>query len=173
MSLQAAGLVPLPRVRDRASARSYGWNAKFVALGIILTAGLAATYSVMPGTPGSAQRKPVPDPGPEKPISARSANSLARFVEVTGIRFMEVNKKPEIHYLVVNHSSAPLNSVTMYVTLRTSNWKPGQPPLSRFSFRAPALAAFEAKEMASPIERVTGSFELPDWQDLQADVDVQ
>jgi hypothetical protein len=59
------------------------------------------------------------------------------------------------------------------VTLHASNSKPGQPPLSRFSFRSPTLAAFEAKEMASPIERVIGPLDLPDWQDLQADVEVQ
>ena len=83
------------------------------------------------------------------------------------------NKKPQIRYLVVNHSSAPLNSVTVFVTLRPPGWKAGQPPLSRFSFRSPALAAFEAKEMASPIERVIGPLDLPDWQDLHADVEVQ
>ena len=86
---------------------------------------------------------------------------------------MEVNKKPQIHYLVVNHSNAPLHSMTVYVTLRASTSKPGQPPLSRFSFRSPDLAAFEAKEMASPIERVVGPLDLPDWQDLRADVEVQ
>jgi hypothetical protein len=111
---------------------------------------------------------------PEEPAAKPdNSNSLARFVEVTGIRFLEVNKKPQIHYLVVNHSSAPLSSVTVYVTLRASHSKPGQPPLSRFTFRSPILAAFEAKEMASPIERVIGPLELPDWQDLHADVEVQ
>ena len=92
---------------------------------------------------------------------------------MTGVRFLEVNKKPQIRYLVVNHSSAPLSSVMVYVTLRASNAKPGQPPIARLTFRSPALAAFEAKEMASPIERVVGPLDLPDWQDLHADVDVQ
>jgi len=54
-----------------------------------------------------------------------------------------------------------------------ANAKPGQAPLARFTFRSPDLAAFEAKEMASPIERVSGSFNPPDWQDLRAEVDVQ
>jgi hypothetical protein len=99
---------------------------------------------------------------------------LASLLEVTGIRFMEVNKRPQIHYLVVNHSSAPLSSVTVYVTLRATNAKPGQAPIARLNFRSPALAAFEAKEMFSSIERATtGSVDLPDWQDLRADVDVQ
>jgi hypothetical protein len=92
---------------------------------------------------------------------------------VTGIRFMEVNRKPQIHYLVVNHSSAPLSSVMVYVTLRALNAKPGQAPLARLAFRAPDLAAYEAKEMFSAIERVSSPLDLPDWRDLHADVEVQ
>jgi hypothetical protein len=61
----------------------------------------------------------------------------------------------------------------VYVTLRASGAKPGQPPIARLTFRSPALAAFEAKEMFSSIERTIGPLELPDWQDLHADVEVQ
>jgi hypothetical protein len=84
-----------------------------------------------------------------------------------------VNKKPQIHYLVVNHSSAPLASMTVYVTLRATTANPGQAPIARLNFRSPALAAFEAKEMFSSIERAVAPVELPDWQDLHADVEVQ
>jgi hypothetical protein len=59
------------------------------------------------------------------------------------------------------------------VTLRAAHPKPGQPPIARLTFRSPSLTAFEAKEMASPIERVVGQLDLPDWQDLHADVEVQ
>jgi hypothetical protein len=176
MSLQAAGLVPIPSARVQAALSSrHGWMSKYVVVGILLTAGVA-TYSLLPGSSSSAPPRPTPDPAPEPPVSAHSThsgNSLARFVEVTGIRFMEVNKKPQIHYLVVNHSSAPLGSVTVYVTLRASNAKPGQPPIARLTFRSPALEAFEAKEMFSSIERASAPVDLPDWQDLHADVEVQ
>jgi hypothetical protein len=173
LSLQAAGLVPIGRRRGNYAPNRYGWTAKIAVLAILLTAGVAAAFRVMP--PASVPAKAAAAPAPEQPPVARPdrSHSLARFVEVTGIRFLEVNKKPQIHYLVVNHSSGPLGSVTVYVTLHASNSKPGQPPLSRFTFRSPTLAAFEAKEMASPIERVIGPLDLPDWQDLQADVEVQ
>ena len=178
MSLQAAGLVPIGRggKRGDALAGRNGWAMKAVVVGILLTAGLA-TYSMMPGISStSAPPKPSPDPAPDPPVSARtvrSTNSLARFVEVTGVRFMEVNKKPQIHYLVVNHSNAPLNSMTVYVTLRASAAKPGQAPIARMTFRSPALAAFEAKEMFNSIEHAPAQVDLPDWQDLRADVEVQ
>jgi len=176
MSLQAAGLVPLRSTRRGSGSTAqalYGWKTRTVVLAILLTAG--AAYWVRPGASASVPAKPVSEPAAEQPVAARPDNShsLARFIEVTGVRFVELNKKPQIHYLVVNHSSAALNGVTVYVTLRASSSKPGQPPLSRFSFRSPDLAAFEAKEMASPIERVVGPLDLPDWQDLRADVEVQ
>jgi hypothetical protein len=175
MSLQAAGLVPIRVGGRRASLSGGGGLMKYVVVGILLTAGVA-TYSMIPGSSTSAPPRPTPEPAPEPPVSVQSThstNSLARFVEVTGVRFMEVNKKPQIHYLVVNHSNAPLNSMTVYVTLRASDAKPGQPPIAKLTFRSPALAAFEAKEMFSSIEHAVGPLDLPDWQDLRADVEVQ
>ena len=174
MSLQAAGLVPIRGAQRHGLSNGQGWMARFAVLGILLTVGLAATYHILPGPSADVPVKPAPESAPEHPVAAaKPENSLARFVEVTGVRFLEVNKKPQIRYLVVNHSSAPLGSVMVYVTLRAVDAKPGQPPLARLTFRSPDLAAFEAKEMASPIERVVGPLDLPDWRNLHADVEVQ
>ncbi|MGH9645406.1 MAG: hypothetical protein ACRD4E_01200, partial [Bryobacteraceae bacterium] len=177
MSLQAAGLVPIRKggKRGDAAPSRHGWATKYIVVAMLLTAGVA-TYNLMPGPSTSAPPSPTPQPAPDPPVSVQStrpANSLARLVEVTGVRFMEVNKKPQIHYLVVNHSSAPLHSMTVYVTLRATNARSGQPPIAKITFRSPALAGFEAKEMFSSIERATAPVDLPDWQDLRADVDVQ
>ena len=143
MSLQAAGLVPIRRggKRGDAAPSHNGWATKYVVVGMLLTAGVA-TYSLMPGSSTSAPPRPTPEPTPEPPVSAQStrpANSLARLVEVTGVRFMEVNKKPQIHYLVVNHSSAPLNSMTVYVTLRASSGEtwPASDREDHFPFAGP------------------------------------
>jgi hypothetical protein len=71
---------------------------------------------------------------------------------------------------VVNHSNSGLEDVMVYVTLRASGSKPGQLPLSKFSFHTPKLGPFESKEMTSPIEKLPRSGSLPEWQDLRADV---
>jgi hypothetical protein len=60
----------------------------------------------------------------------------------------------------------------VYVTLRTADAKPGQPPVCRFSFRAPTLSAFESKEMTSPIEKLSHPVTLPEWQELRPDVQI-
>jgi hypothetical protein len=105
--------------------------------------------------------------------SQPAAHPLAQFVEVTGFRIVvDFNKKSEIHYLVVNHSGADLSDVTVYVTLRTAGAKPGQPPVCRFSFRAPNLGPFESKEMTSTIEKLSRAITLPEWQDLRPEVQI-
>ena len=64
------------------------------------------------------------------------------------------------------------SDMTVFVTVRSANAKPGQPPLCRFSFRSTGLGAFESKEMTSPIEKVAHPVALPDWHDLRADVQI-
>ena len=94
-------------------------------------------------------------------------------MEVTGFRFVtDRDRNASIHYLVVNHSSALLNGVTVHVTLRTRDAQPGQPPMSKFSFPMPALGPYESKEMISPIQKVTRPGVLPDWHDLDVQVDI-
>ena len=72
----------------------------------------------------------------------------------------------------MNHSAADLSDMTVYVTLRNANAKPGQPPMCRFSFRAPGLGPFESKEMTSSIEKLSRSITLPEWQDLRPEVQI-
>ena len=115
----------------------------------------------MPTAPKEVEASTVP------PVSY----PLSKSVEVTGFRFSaDAAKKPEVHYVVVNHSSAGLDDMTVYVTLRASSAKPGQPPLSRFSFHTASLGAFESREMSSTIDKLPRPGALPDWQDLRADV---
>jgi hypothetical protein len=112
-------------------------------------------------------------PEPVAPaLPAIPDNPLARRIEVTGIRFVTdiPNQRPEIHYLVVNHSSEPLANVTVSVTLRSLEGD--GPMISRFSFLTPRLRPYESKEMASSIERINRPVSLPDWRRVRADVEV-
>jgi len=173
LSLQAAGLVPIG-IGRRAGSGSNVWTGRLAVTAILVTAGLAASYRVMPGSATNTPAAAIVAPAAEQPVARPdNSHSLARFLEVSGVRFVELNKKAEIQYLVVNHSKAALSSLTVYVTLRAANAKQGQAPLARFMFRSPNLAAYEAKEMANPIEHIIGPLDLPDWQDLRADVEVQ
>jgi hypothetical protein len=141
-----------------------------VMLGLLIV-GVGVVFYLLPLPRSSAESKTPP---PETTsVSAAGSHPLSTFIEVTGFRILvDFNKKSEIHYLVVNHSSAELADMTVFVTLRSGTAKPGQPPLCRFSFRAPNLAPFESKEMTSNIEKLSRSITLPEWQDLRSEVQI-
>jgi hypothetical protein len=156
-------------------ARGFG-----LAIGVSLTVSIAvglvaywpSTQHAVAGTPKAAVAPaPVVEPTPV-PESA-PVNSLSRQIEVTGFRFVTpAGQKPEIHYIVVNHSPVKLSDMTLFVTLRLGDASPGQLPLSRFSIRAPDLPPFESREMTSYIENMTQAVSLPEWQNVKAEVSV-
>ena len=177
-SLQNARVVTELGNSPRSSRRLPGWLISgLLMLGIPMAGGALLLY-FQPLQHSSAEAKAqtaaMPEPPPPaaaEPVAA--SHSLADFVEVTGFRIVvDFNKKSEIHYLVVNHSNADLSDMTLYVTVRTASAKPGQPPVCRFSFRAPGLGPFESKEMTSSIEKVSRTVTLPEWQDLRAEVQI-
>ncbi len=149
-----------------------GWLVSLMVMAALLATGVFAVVYLLPSPHTTAIAKspapetaPVPETVPTHP--------LADYVEVTGFRFiMDLNKKSEVHYLVVNHSTTDLSDMTVFVTVRTANAKPGQPPVCRFSFKAAGLGPLESKEMVSSIERLPRPVTLPDWHDLKADVQI-
>ena len=188
-SLEQAGLARIlaPRPRQSAPQSARGWLVSGVVMLALVAAVIGILLVVTPLTPGKPQSPvphgavphgavphAVPEAATPAPVITQPASySLSKMVEVTGFRFvMDASKKPEVHYLVVNHSSSQLNDVTVFVTLRTTSAKPGQPPLCRFSFRPAGLAGYEAKEMVSPIQKLPPAAALPEWRDLYADVEL-
>jgi hypothetical protein len=174
-NLRDAGLIALPAVetsKGKSKSKSSGWLVSVTVMLVLLFMGVSAISSLTPHS--AADTKPttpvVAEPAPADSVPAPS-HPLAKSIEVTGFRIVvDPSRKSEIHYLLVNHSSAPLDDVTVFVTLRAGSGKAGQAPLCRFSFRASSIGAFESKEMVSAIEKATRTVALPEWQDLRADV---
>jgi hypothetical protein len=182
-SLAEAGLRTVHET-PRAPARRSGSGRVWLVLMVVTLMAVAAVYLlpalVSNGKPteveaeASAATTPGADAVPVIPAARPAgAYTLSKTVEVTGLRFaVDLNGKSEIHYLVVNHSSAQFGGVTVYVTLREVTAKAGQPPVSRFSFRAPEMGPYSSREMTAPIEKVSRQTNLPDWQNLQAEVEI-
>jgi hypothetical protein len=183
-SLQDAGISRILVDRPKAARTgSRGWLAGVVVAAVLLAGFLALDLYDAPGT--AAEPKPAPPPEvavvaapapavstPVPALSPAASYSLTKAIEVTGFRF--VGDKQEVRYVVVNHSAAELGAVTVYVTLRSSAAKPGQPPLYRFSFRAPALGPFESREMAATPDKGPDKLahSAGDWQSLHADIEL-
>jgi hypothetical protein len=166
----------MPDRSQRAKKGLPGWIVSFLVMTILLGTAVGVIFYTMPGMLASPRPAAETAPAAAAVVAAPPAPAvypLVKNVEVTGFRFLVDNtKKPEIHYLVVNHSNTKLAGMTIFVTLHAGNAKPGQPPLSRFSFPAPNLPPYESKEMSSPIENVTRPVNLPEWQDLRAEVEI-
>jgi len=177
---------------------AYGWLAIVLAVGTVLGVGFSSMISTPARATAEARSASEGSPGAEAntaganpaetnaaepaaitgaPVhtsgSNASSNPLSRIIEVTGLRIvMDPAGKQQVEYLVVNHSSARFPDATIYVTVRAADARVGQAPLCRFSFAAPDLGPFEAKEMTSAIEKTNRTGNLPDWQDLRAEIEI-
>jgi len=163
-----------PILREGKRARNFpiaAWLLRLTIVAVVVLLGMRVMLPTGPEKPAAAAPAAVtPEAAAPEPSVV---NPLSRSIEVTGFRIVtDPSKKPEIHYLVVNHTPGRLSNMTVYVTLRTADDKPGQPPLSRFSFAAPNLGPFQSKEMISSIEKMNRPVELPEWQDLRADLEI-
>jgi hypothetical protein len=172
--LKDAGLVSVIDAPERSAGfRLPSWLVSGLVMLAVIVPAVALMFYFFPVVHGNAETKTPADTVQAASNTTAGSHPLAQYIEVTGFRIVvDFNKKSEIHYLIVNHSAADLSDVTVFVTLRTANAKPGQPPLSRFSFRTPSLGPFESKEMTSSIEKLSRSVTLPDWQDVRADVQI-
>jgi hypothetical protein len=174
-SLEDAGLSKIlvdgPK-REKTGSR--GWFTGMLVATVLLATFVSMDLYNAPRSAASATPAPVAKdaaaavsaPAPSETSASSASYPLSKAVEVTGFRFIG-DKKPEVHYLVVNHSAAELSGVTVYVALRAS---PGKPPLYHFSFRSPTLGPYESKEMVASIDKPLQS--ATDWQSLHADVEV-
>ncbi len=104
-------------------------------------------------------------------IPEKTPSILGKYIEVGGLRLTEdPDKKPQVRFLVVNHSGAEIASLSGNVALRPTTSQPGDAPIGTFSFTIPSLAPYEAKDMQETVETKLRAYEIPDWQFLRAEV---
>lgn len=180
-SLNAAGiakmLVSVGPWMGGARPQSSNWFlSSLIAAGVAVTV-LGGVFYAMPTLAGPTRAAAPPHavtvevPQPAKPVEPElPSDPLSKAIEVTGVRFVAgiPERRPELHYLVVNHSNVALAGVVVSVTLRAST---DSSPVAQFSFRTPRMNAFESKEMVSAVEKVN-SANLPDWRRVHADIHI-
>lgn len=118
-----------------------------------------------------AERAGVTEPA----ATARSkpSNPLQKYIEVVGIRLVaDAKHHPEARFIVVNHSNAELNDLTANVTLYASTSRSEEDSVGTFSFKLDSIAGNESKEMSKPFNTKLKIYELPDWQNATADVQI-
>jgi len=104
---------------------------------------------------------------------AKGTNPLQKYVEVVGIRLtQDAKRKPQAKFVAVNHGSSSLDDLTANVTLWASTSRSEEDSVGTFTFKINSLAPNEAKEITTPLKTKLKVYELPDWQNLTAEVQI-
>lgn len=146
-----------------------GWLvALLVAVG--LTAIGAGAYYLLSGRNAGAQagQKAALEPVPAA-AAAPATNRLAKFIEATGFRITEDERKRlNIRFLIVNHSPADIGDLAGKVHLKTTEGK----PIADFDFKTTRLGPYESVEFTVLVSTTLRAYEVPDWQFLKADLEI-
>jgi len=96
---------------------------------------------------------------------------FARSVEVAGVRITAgLNHKPQLQYIVVNHSSKELTGLGIRVAMRSASDPSSAPPIFTVFSKVPALGAYQSREIRTELDSDVRISSLPDWQSLRPDV---
>jgi hypothetical protein len=110
---------------------------------------------------------------PAAAARSKTANPLQKYIEVIGIRLIQDERHhPEAKFLVVNHSSAELNDLNANVTIFASTSRSDEDAVGTFKFKLDSIGGNDSKEMTAPFSTKLKVYELPDWQNATADVQI-
>ncbi len=117
------------------------------------------------GKPTAAVESPAAKPGAK-------TNPYQKYVEISGVRFVEdAKKKTQVRFVLVNHSNADILGLGGNVTVwgRTRNAE--EDATGTFTFKTD-LKAYESKDMTEPLNTKLKIYELPDWQNVSTDIQI-
>ena len=123
---------------------------------------------------GSAGNGPAPIATVESPAAKPGAktNPLQKYIEISGVRFVEdAKKKTMAKFVIINHSTADISGLTGNVTIWARTQKSEEDAQGSFTFTT-NLAPMESKEMSVPLNTKRKIYELGDWQNLTTDVQI-
>ena len=100
-------------------------------------------------------------------------HAMQKYIEVSGIRFVESPKKEtEARFVIVNHSGADITDLGGTVNVWGRTNRSEEEAAGTFSFKLPSLGPNESKEATAPLKTKLKVYELPDWQNISAEVQI-
>jgi hypothetical protein len=94
----------------------------------------------------------------------------ARSVEVAGVRIVTgPNKKPQLQYIVINHSASELTGLNVRIAVRSVEAL-ADTPLFSVSILVPSLGPNQSKEIRTDLDSSIQPSDIPDWQSLRTEV---
>jgi hypothetical protein len=138
---------------------------------------VAGVYWLVGATKGgseTAASQPAPAATPAaSPASGAPAkvSPFQKYVEVSGVRFLEdAKKKPQVKFVVTNHSGAEITGLSGTVTVWARTQK-SEEQAGTFAFTT-TLGAWETKDVTAPFATKLAMIELPDWQNTRTEVQI-
>ena len=104
------------------------------------------------------------------PVRVVQEHPSARSVEVAGVRIVAgPNKKPQIEYLVINHSSSELTGLNIRIAVRSVEAL-AEAPLFSVSNAIASLGPNQSKEIRTDLDSSIQPSVIPDWQSLRTEI---
>lgn len=162
-----------PRAAKKAPGRRVAlptWLMSLLFALAFIGVGLGAFWAVnyfrergAPERPALALQDPAAQKGKPHP--------LQRYIEVTGVRFLQdAKRRTEVRFVLVNHSPDIISDLGGTVTIWGRTQKSDEEAVGSFAFKLPSIGAWEAKEMTAQVNTTLRAYELPDWQNVTAEV---
>jgi hypothetical protein len=156
------------------SAAASTWMVSALVIALFLGGGSLLQYLTANRDAKAASVAPTPtvtrETAPAPPLPAVEEHPGARFVEVAGVRVVTApNRKPQLQFVVINHSAGELTGLNIHLALRTAD-SPSGLPLIRVSSIVPSLGANQSKEIRMDLDAGLGAASIPDWQSLRTEI---
>jgi hypothetical protein len=135
-----------------------------VVAGVYWLVGALKGGSASPAKQLATVESPAAKPGAK-------ASPFQKYIEVSGVRFLEDKKKPVVRFVVTNHSAADIAGLTGNVTIWARTQKSEEESAGTFSFTT-SLGPWEIKDLTAPLTTKLKMIELPDWQNTTTDVQI-
>jgi hypothetical protein len=140
----------------------------FAFLGLVLGINWGIGYL---RNPSQAASPPAQVESPAAKSVAKTS-ALQKYVEISGIRWgQDAKKKIIVKFTVTNHSNADLSGLAGNVTVWGRTQKSEEDAAGTFSFTA-NVGPQAAQEVSAPLNTKLKIYELPDWQNVNADLQI-
>ena len=164
-------------MQQRVSAPSWGLQPKhlgiFAAILIIVVA--VAIYLARPGFFGGRAGLQLEGVPPASEEAASEESAALRDLEVAGIRtWYDVDYKPKVRAVVVNHSENTKEDLSLQVHLRPIQADRRASPLASFDIRLEGkLGPRESRDVETDLIAMGTLQSLPRWKELRIDVEAR
>jgi len=103
---------------------------------------------------------------------APKENPIQKYIEITGVRFLPMEKKGiQVSFVVVNHSDSDIVGLTGTATIKAKTQKAEEDPVGTVPFQL-SMAAQSSKELTLPLTTKLKMVDMPDWQNVVVNVQI-